>query len=320
MSALRRIFGGVSEASFALLTTRFLTECGFEDELSSGAVGSLALNTVATLRQSLGDTLSDEDDPNTAPYRHVLLLDPTDVEVTVGMVSFSKGSIAWDNTSRVSRRSQVFELGLLDRAKTDVITLSDYADDTSDLQRSQAVASIKAAAEQGRTVLLTKCGIRQLGEVHVPFIDLFLYPRSAAPIASSIFDLLNRHYLKTTKTEAVSPTLATVHAPRRAHQPPPPCRDAERQRFGALLCQHCHRVSRSIRDLLMHPKHRFVPLPQLLLAPLRRRPGLPHHRPHATLGRQPHAAPLPQPLREVHAQPPGRARGEALGDGWRQPQ
>ena len=75
---------------------------------------------------------------------------------------------------------QVFELGLLDRAKTDVITLSDYADDTSDLQRSQAVASIKAAAEQGRTVLLT----------------------NAAPIASSIFDLLNRHYLKTTKTEA----------------------------------------------------------------------------------------------------------------------
>jgi hypothetical protein len=77
----------------------------------------------------------------------------------------------------------VFELpGLLDHATTDVITLSDYSDDTSDLQRSQAVASIKAAAEAGRTVLLT----------------------NAAPIASSIFDLLNRHYLKTTKVDQAS--------------------------------------------------------------------------------------------------------------------
>ena len=86
LSALRRNFGGVSETAFGLLTTRFLVECGFGAELRAGAVGSQALNTVATLRESLSDSLSDEDDPNTAPYRHVLLLDPTDVEVTVGMV------------------------------------------------------------------------------------------------------------------------------------------------------------------------------------------------------------------------------------------
>ena len=87
MTSLRRNFGGVSEAAFGQLTTRFLDDCGFEAERKSGAVGSQALDTVSTLYQSLNDKLDADDDPNTAAYRHVLLLDPTDVEVTVGMVS-----------------------------------------------------------------------------------------------------------------------------------------------------------------------------------------------------------------------------------------
>jgi hypothetical protein len=85
IAALRRNFGGVSEEAFSRLATRFLSGCGFTESASKH--GSLTLNTIATLRESLADTVDDGSDPNTAAFRHVLLLDPTDVEVAVGMVS-----------------------------------------------------------------------------------------------------------------------------------------------------------------------------------------------------------------------------------------
>lgn len=155
LSALRRNFGGISEEAFALTAGLFLRGCGFGD-FAASRPEALQLQTVATLRESLSDAVEEGDDPNTSAFRHILLLDPTDVEVSVGVL---------------------FELGLLpDRASTCVVTLSEYAADSSDLQRSQAVASIKAAAELGQTVLLTNPGL----------------------IASSIFDLLNKHYLKLT--------------------------------------------------------------------------------------------------------------------------
>jgi hypothetical protein len=67
---------------------------------------------------------------------------------------------------------QLFDLGLLDRETTTEVVLSDFAGDASELSQSAAVAEIKNAAAAGHTVLLT----------------------NAAPIASSIFDLLNKHY------------------------------------------------------------------------------------------------------------------------------
>lgn len=153
LSALRRNFGGITESAFALLATKFLQRCGFVDDAKPSM---LSLQTVATLRESLHDVVDAGEDPNMAAFRHILLLDPTDVEVSLGVL---------------------FELGLItDRSSTCVVTLPEFASDASDLLRSQAVASIKSAAEAGQTVLLT----------------------NPAPIASSIFDLLNKHYLKLT--------------------------------------------------------------------------------------------------------------------------
>ena len=89
-------------------------------------------------------------------------------------------------------RLQVFDMGLLAPAsakarvvpetegggtmpaRAEVITLSDFNDDGSELARWAAVARIAEAAEEGRTVILV----------------------NAAPIASAIFDLLNRRYTR----------------------------------------------------------------------------------------------------------------------------
>lgn len=134
LSALRRNFGGVSDAAFSALAGRFLRDCDLGD------LGREAptLQTVATLRESLADAVEPGDDPNTAAFRHILLLDPTDVEVSIAVL---------------------FELGLMERASTTVVALSDFTADSSDLLRSQAVASIKSAAELGHTVLLTNPGV-----------------------------------------------------------------------------------------------------------------------------------------------------------------
>ena len=153
MSALRRNFGGVSEISFSLLCKKFLIACSFHDAATRQDM-DMSLQTVATLKESLSDIVDAGDDPNTAAYRHILLLDPSFVEVSINVL---------------------FELGLIkNRASTSFIAISDFASDSTDVQLSQAVASIKVCAEQGKTVLLT----------------------NPAMLASSIFDLLNKHYLK----------------------------------------------------------------------------------------------------------------------------
>jgi hypothetical protein len=84
LEGLRRNFGGVSEDAFGLLAQRFLGGCGFSAEAAAHTLPTL--NTLETLRESLSDHMDAGDDPNTAGYRHVLLLDPTDVEASVGMV------------------------------------------------------------------------------------------------------------------------------------------------------------------------------------------------------------------------------------------
>ena len=65
-------------------------------------------------------------------------------------------------------------MGLLRRENTVEIALSDFPSDNSELAHSSAVAKIKIAAAEGRVVLLT----------------------NASPIASAIFDLLNRRYTR----------------------------------------------------------------------------------------------------------------------------
>lgn len=151
LAGLRRNLGGVSESAFHRLAAIFMNRCGF-----AAADGRLSsLETVSTLRESLADNLDVEDDPNTAAFRHILLLDPTDVEASTDML---------------------FDLGLVSRGAAVLVSLSDFQSDESDLARSAAVAKIKFAAEEGRIVLLT----------------------NAAPIASAIFDLVNRRYTKLT--------------------------------------------------------------------------------------------------------------------------
>ena len=148
LAGLRRNFGGLSEAAFVRVANAFMEACGF---LSHERPATCSRDTLTTLRESLADAVGPAEDPSTAPFRHVLLLDPTDAEVSVDLL---------------------FELHLLNPAATTLVALADFAEDAHELRRSEAVASIKAAAEAGHTVLLTH----------------------AAPIASSLYDLLNRHH------------------------------------------------------------------------------------------------------------------------------
>jgi hypothetical protein len=109
------------------------------------------LQFTLTFHFSLAETLEPGENPNTAPTRYILVIDPTDNETAVGLL---------------------FAHDLCDPAHTSICYVGDFADDTNDLVRSEAVLKVKTAMELGHTVILV----------------------NSAPIHSCFYDVFNRHF------------------------------------------------------------------------------------------------------------------------------
>lgn len=85
------------------------------------------------LKESLAEKIEDESDPNTAPFRYILVLDPTDNEVALSLL---------------------FDRHLCSATETDVCHVADFPEDASELARSNVVLQVKNAMATGRTVIL----------------------------------------------------------------------------------------------------------------------------------------------------------------------
>lgn len=87
----------------------------------------------------MAETVEQGENPNTSPYRHILIIDPTQNETAVDLL---------------------FSLGLCDSASTVVCSVGDFSQDSS--SSLDAILRLKGAMEQGLIVVLINSGAVQL--------------------------------------------------------------------------------------------------------------------------------------------------------------
>lgn len=90
----------------------------------------------------MSETVEYGENPNTSPYRHILLIDPTENETAVDLL---------------------FSHELCDSATTVVCSVGDFAQDKNtsspfDFHQCDAVLRVKSAMEQGNVVVLVNSG------------------------------------------------------------------------------------------------------------------------------------------------------------------
>ena len=113
VAALRRNFGGVCERRFKAIVGIFLDAMereipGYCRPTTAELEEVLNRNTITeALRESLSERIERLDDPNTAPYRYILLIDPSDSELAISLL---------------------FDMGLCERDKTDIVHIPDFSD------------------------------------------------------------------------------------------------------------------------------------------------------------------------------------------------
>jgi hypothetical protein len=136
LQSLQRNFGGVSVQQFERVVALFFREVnemlrpfGTEWALPK-AVASRKV--VEVLRESLSETLTDTDDPNTS-FRFAMVIDPTDNATAVSLL---------------------FDLKLCDREHTRICHVGEFHEDVNELARSEVVLQVKNAMACGDTVIL----------------------------------------------------------------------------------------------------------------------------------------------------------------------
>ena len=172
--ALRRNFGGAaSEAQFKAVLGLFferLRQClrrfdspagnGIDWSCPPGCVRKLRATTLDALRESIVDEhVADGEDPNTAPFRNALVLDPTESEASVALL---------------------FGLGLCSTESTVVVHVSDFEQDATEEARSRAVVQVKDAMAEGKTVILLNAMA-----ISTSFYDVFNKNFDMVPVNSS---------------------------------------------------------------------------------------------------------------------------------------
>ena len=133
LSALRRHFQPLEPTLFPALASHFLDKCGLKIPPGDG----LEALVLASLRESLTDTLEEGSDPTSAHCRYTLVVDPTDCEAAVDLM---------------------FALKLLDQRTTKVVSLSDFPEDSSPTMTTAVLAQVMGCIEEGETLLLVNSG------------------------------------------------------------------------------------------------------------------------------------------------------------------
>ena len=135
--ALQRNFGGTRKALFKAMVAIFADAIVRSKSSGSVTVDDYAAalensSVIEALRASLNECIPDEKNPNSTPFRYILVLDPSDSEVAI---------------------SRLYSLGLCAPEKTETCHVTDFAND-ADKARADAIVKMKDAMENGKTVIL----------------------------------------------------------------------------------------------------------------------------------------------------------------------
>eukprot|EP00727_Mastigamoeba_balamuthi_P014233 m51a1_g9432 hypothetical protein (4159) ;mRNA; f:408019-433718 len=159
VASLQRNFGGVDKETFSKIVDLFFDEIGraLPQEHLGPSAPARERGTVETLSESLGEVISDTEDPNTAPFRFVMVIDPSDNEVA---------------------KDLLFSLGLCSPERTSIVSVGDFREDTGEAIRGDTILCIKNAMATGRTVLLTNAL-----PISTSFYDVFNRHFDVLPVA-----------------------------------------------------------------------------------------------------------------------------------------
>ena len=157
--ALRRNFGGVEERMFREVVAIFGDSANMMQDVvprrtRADYIAAIEQTSVIeALRESLNEKVEEDEDVNMAPIRFVLVVDPSDSEVAVSIL---------------------FDQGLCDKNATDICHIADFAEDSTESARENAIIRVKNAMEDsaGKTMILM----------------------NPMPISSSFYDVFNRHF------------------------------------------------------------------------------------------------------------------------------
>ncbi|KAJ1562914.1 hypothetical protein HK096_002079 [Nowakowskiella sp. JEL0078] len=152
LGALRRNFNGVGEEAFQGIVNMFFRNLSKVDQripdADSNFLTKMNDNIITPLLESFKD-FDNDSDPNTSPFRYIMLLDPT------------------LNNTAVSLFQKLIS-GIRDSQKLRIVTVGDFPADVNDLEHSSVVIDVKEAMSRGDTVLLVNSG-----PVRTNFYDAF---------------------------------------------------------------------------------------------------------------------------------------------------
>ncbi len=156
INALERNFNGIPFNVFRKIVQLFIEEFNrfmMHKETAwdvDKIVGSLKNRTIQLIEESLAETVKPDENPNLAPFRYMMLLDPTDSDAAVSLF--------------LSTFKQEVE----------VCYVGEFDDDATDEARGNLIRKVTQSMATGKTVLLL----------------------NVLPIATSFYDLFNRHFSK----------------------------------------------------------------------------------------------------------------------------
>lgn len=169
---LRRNFGGVLPERFVALQKHFIHHiescyealtCGrskfFFHELSQSSLVDLAMeqlieskSALDIVQDSLSERLEEDDNPNTAPFRYVMIIDPTNSEAGLKSL-FDRSTFHCFQCHRFNKTHDLFS-EVCDATNTMVVRLGDFPNDAQEAVRAEAVLQVKTAMEEGLTCIV----------------------------------------------------------------------------------------------------------------------------------------------------------------------
>lgn len=143
---LQRNFSGVPSADFSNILKLFF-ECINKRLGTRDPIPEQKQSYLQIVRDSINDRLMPEENPNGAPFRYVLILDPSDCGSAINLLFSEK---------------------FIDAKNTQVVCVSNFPDDNNELSQSAVISKVKLAMETGQTVVLVNSAT-----INTNFYDVF---------------------------------------------------------------------------------------------------------------------------------------------------
>ncbi|EFC40441.1 hypothetical protein NAEGRDRAFT_81001 [Naegleria gruberi] len=144
---LQRNFNGVPENDFQKIQELFLTNINEMLGTKIHIEKEKIKQYIDVVYDSIHDSLSKYDDPNQSHYRHTMIIDPSQAQASIKLLTSNN---------------------IIDQSKTKVVYISDFKGDTNDLSLSQEISEVKNCMELGAPVVLVNSSA-----ISTNFFDVF---------------------------------------------------------------------------------------------------------------------------------------------------